>query len=251
MPRKKFLGTDKETGGPKHQCQQAPEREKAINNGFAFLSSYAKDYPGFESLFSVVTFPSLAATNQGYDIRTTGSSSGVEGWVKATADQSTAVAKAASEATRNPFGLTPIGGGIEGASKLFSSLPESNKLARLVFFITDGFPTDENAAEAKAKAENLRKKLSDKGMGVDRVVTLLVGNQAAGAKENVMLSLIAPKILGGLGQERDNAQSLLGLGSYQGKGLVDVLSDSYVTKNSPSEIEAVFVNEIQKAVECN
>ena len=146
------------------ECGGQTNREKAVLAAFDTLTAVGQRYRNADatSSLAVASFPTQTNFISGYQNETTGSLATV-------AAKRQDLANALSFA-RRPFGLTPYGGAMSAAQDIFAGTPSDNK-SRVAVLVTDGEPTDQNAAAVEAQARELEK------FGVEIITVFITGAQ--------------------------------------------------------------------------
>lgn len=227
-PNPKSLGQFRNTRTESFECQGETNREKAAQVAVDMLNSYRKDIKNFDAQLAIASFPSEKDIENGFEIRT-------NNWLQVE-DNSKEAVTSAMAFSRRPAGKTPYQAAMTAGIELYNQKPES-KAARLALLVTDGEPTDENAVQAKAVANQLH------ALGVKVVTIFVTGTETREAR-------IAQHIqyLQNDGQSAENIDELMGRNAKE--SLVDVLSDEKIEVTDSKELEAVFKSVIKKSVEC-
>lgn len=222
----KRIGNDAQ-GFELYECQVATNREKAVLNVYDVIEKMTKDEEAPSSQISVSSFPKNSQS--GYDWQS-------KEWM-AVKDQKKADLQNSLQFTRKPGGMTPYGDGLLAAREMVSKLPESKK-SKLVVFVTDGEPTDENPSTVKDFAKT---NFADKGV---KIVTVLVaGNKSVESRKAEHASYLK-----GLGYSTGVIDELLGRSGT--KGLIDSISTKKLEITDSKGLTKALESLIVSAVAC-
>lgn len=145
------------TGRGNFRCLKSTSREKAVLASYDMLQNIAQAEPSnalATSSLAIVSFP--VKVESGYAQRLS--------WTTVTPGNRYQV-EGSMLFSREPFGQTPYGDALLGASELFASSSNDDR-AKVAILVTDGEPTDQNPSAALAKAQALR----DQGITVYTVL---------------------------------------------------------------------------------
>jgi hypothetical protein len=225
-----------DNGQISYKCNAETNREKAVNFAVQMLKTAGQAGGKASSHVSTAIFPQKDKVSSGFVI-------GKSGWIDST--NSTSGIKDDLKLLRSPAGLTPYGEGLEAAKVLFSSTPDTSK-KKVVIFVTDGYPTDQDpyislqkASASGAKIITVMVSSGDKGTLIDTHKQKL---RSYGDNTN-------PWHASAYGSYDEYFTDLLGDSSSQ--GLLEKMSDQVVNVSKTSELKNVFESLIEeKALSC-
>ncbi len=224
-PQSRYVGVDK-YGYAQFSCGAATNRENAVVSLFDEMTGLLDNQA--EANLSVASFPTL-------DNIFTGARTEMN-WVSVNKQNSRSV-QSAMGFTRSPQGFTPYGAGLGEAADLFKAI-DSKDRSRLVIFVTDGEPTDDNPLAVKSMVKN-----NLHGQNVKVVTVMITGRDTFDQRISKHLSYL---------RQNDYSQSVIDelMGTNGKKSLLDEISHDKVEVTDSGKLEKIFKDLIVKEITC-
>lgn len=227
-PQAQILGYS--GSAPIYKCKEQTKREKAILSAHQILGGIGKlkTQDISQSTISVSSFPTKSNIYNGWKIN--------QKWLNPSKYDLNSIQKNLLF-TREPVGETPYYSGLYAAYTLFKKVSKSSSKEKVVFFITDGFPTDKDPQKILSIANNL------KNLGVKIDTVFVIDSQTrTNQVQNHKKELLSK------GYSVNSVDLLLGLNGK--KSVLEQISNEIIDISNFNLLEKMIQNLIKKHVTC-